>query len=146
MLNATGTPFTLDFAGLTGTPTTGTMRNIDNINLLGTAAGNGNSITLDIQDVFNMTNAADNYTLHISNSASNSNSLASVTVITNSSGFHNTIGSTLGTVTGLVAPGTAEYQGTYQGHNVTLVIDNATSLSAPLLLVGSTAIHVATHP
>ena len=145
LLYAPTSAFTLDFAGITGTPATGTMRNIDKIDLSG-YSGNGNSITLNIQDVFNMTNAADNYTLHISNNASNSASLASVTVVTNSSGFHNTIGNTLGDLTGLVAPGTAEYQGTYQGHNVTLVIDNATSLSAPLLSVGSTAIHVATHP
>ncbi len=60
------TPFNIDFTTMPMN-----VRNIDFINLWTTSANTGNSVKLNIQDVFDMTNTADSHTLSISDIAAN---------------------------------------------------------------------------
>ncbi len=104
--------FSLDFTN----PSIGPVKNIENIDLGTSSSGNGNSVTLNVQDVFNMTGSS--HTLTISESQT-SELGATANVVTTSGvtadNFHYISGAAGGTIT---------YAGTYNTQSVTLIIQD----------------------
>jgi len=124
----TSNVFNIDFTTLPNN-----VRNIDTIDLGTANVGTlGNSVKLNIQDVFNMTNTADGNTLYITDGGRvNLTGVAAVTVVANSTSSSGTFGS------GVMINGNTDEQftGVYTDtggvhHNVTLVVQGVTTNSA----------------
>lgn len=123
-LLTSSTSFNVDFTTLPNN-----VRNIDGISLGGASGGVGNSVTLNVQDVFDMTNAADNHTLQIVTPGP-TNGGSAVNVVTAALDIANpALGFTL-TSGGGIAGTTQTYTGVYNSTTVTLVI-NDTSAAGP---------------
>jgi len=136
-------PFSLNLSDpLTGAENTniGTIKDIGIVNLGATSTGFANSITLSIQDVFNMTEAdtTGHHTLTVEEVSGSTATIGdgTVTVVT-SSGFTMTADST----SGGTAAGTMTFTGSYGGgtNNVTLVITESVAA------LQANHIHIATH-
>jgi len=125
-LSSTGAGITLDFTGDSGT--IGTVKDIENIDL-GVANTGSNSIKLNIQDVFNMTEGSGSNILYITDSpesATNGNVTVVADGTANNNIFHLQAGQTPGST-----QQTLDYSGTYvnaaASHTVTLVIEAGTT-------------------
>ena len=121
--------FSLDFSNpITAVESTGlgTVKDIGVIDLGNSTTGQGNNVTLSVQDIFNITqaDASGNHTLTIDDTSSASVS-GLLTIITSTGGLtFDSANSTAGmSSTGTGVTGVVEYAGTYGGHTVTLVVD-----------------------
>jgi len=119
-LYTSGSSFNIDFTSLNQN----VAKNFDYINL-GVSSSGGNSVTLNVQDVFDMTNSGNSHTLQISQSGVSGSAVNVVTSNINAALDFHFVSSASG-----VAGQDQVYQGSYNGgtNNVTLVIhDQATS-------------------